>query len=129
MSVNSAARRCATSRAPSSTTNAPMTARLTYSSSSAGATALSPETNGDRIAGIWEEIVTVTGFPAGEITVAPEETRLLTLASNPSAWPAVSPPSAAVYTQVTCISPGPMSASISGSAPGPMKTAPIQYGG
>ena len=39
ISVNSAARRCATSRAPSSTTTAPMTARLTYSSSSTGAAA------------------------------------------------------------------------------------------
>ena len=128
MSVNSAARRCATSRAPSSTTTAPMTVRLTSSSSSAAATAFSPAMNGDRIEGIWEEIVTVTGFPAGVITVAPEETRLLMFASSPLAWPAVTWPSAAVYTQVTRVSPVPMLASISGSAPGPMKTAPIQYG-
>ncbi len=70
----------------------------------------------------------MTGFPARVITVAPEATRLLTFASSPLTWPAVSPPSAAVYTQVTCISSGPMKASSSGSAPGPTKTAPIQYG-
>lgn len=105
-----------------------MTVRPTYSSSSAGATAFSPEMNGDRIAGIWEEIVTVTGFPAGVNTVAPEEARLVTLASSSSAWPAVIPPSAAVYTQVTCISVVPMVASTRGSAPGPMKAAAIQYG-
>ena len=61
ISVNSAARRCATSRAPSSTTTAPMTARLTYSSPSTGATALSAATNGARIAGTCELTVTVTG--------------------------------------------------------------------
>jgi hypothetical protein len=64
MSVNSAARRCATSRAPSSTTTAPMTARLTYSSPSTGAMALSAATNGERIAGICELAVTVTGGTA-----------------------------------------------------------------
>ena len=61
ISVNSTARRCATSRAPSSTTTAPMTARLTYSSPSTGATALSAVTNGARIAGTCELTVTVTG--------------------------------------------------------------------
>ena len=146
MSVNSAARRCATSRAPSSTTTAPMTARLTYSSSSTGAAALSPARNGDRIEGIWEVTDTVngltlpeTGWPTisgavgrptipGTISVAPEETRLPTLAASPPAWPAVSRPSVAAYPQVTSISSVPSLDSISGSAPGPMKTAPIQYG-
>ena len=130
MRVNSAARRCATSRAPSSTTTAPMTVRLTYSSSSAGATAFSAETNGDRIEGTWEEIVTATGLWVTESgTVAPEETRLPTLAANPLAWLAVSWPSAAVYTQVTSISPVPRLDSVSGSAPELMKTAPVQYEG
>ena len=61
MSVNSAVRRCATSRAPSSTTTAPMTVRPTYSSPSTGATARSAVMNGVRIPGIWESIITVTG--------------------------------------------------------------------
>ena len=59
--VNSAARRCATSRAPSSTTTPPITARLTYSSASTGATALSAVMNGLRTAGTWELTVMVTG--------------------------------------------------------------------
>src|ERR1700683_4835009 len=137
MSVNSAARRCATSRAPSSTTTAPMAARLTYSSLSTGAAALSPARNGDRIEGIWEAIDTVNGLTLpeigrptipGTINVAPEETRLATLASSPLAWPAVSRPSGTVYPQVTSISSVPSLVSISGSAPGPMKSAPIRYG-
>ena len=61
--------------------------------------------------------------------MAPEETRLSTLAANPLAWLAASWPSAAVYTQVTCISPVPRLDSVSGSAPELMKTAPVQYEG
>ena len=97
MSVNSAARRCATSRAPSSTTTAPMTARLTYSSSSTGATLFSAAMNGDRIEGIWVAIDTKTELRIpGVINVVPEETRLVMLASTAPTWPAVSPLSAAV---------------------------------
>ncbi len=126
MSVNSAARRCATSRAPSSTTTAPRTARLTYSSSSTGAAALSPAMNGTRTEGIWEVIATVIGIPE-VMNVTPEEAMLSRLASRLLAWSAVSPPSAAAYTQVTCISLGSSVDSISGSARAPMKSAPLQY--
>ena len=126
MSVNSAARRCATSRAPSSTTTAPRTARLTYSSSSTGAAALSPARNGARTEGIWEVTATVIGTPEVR-NVVPEEAMLSRLESRLLAASAVSPPSAAAYTQVTCISLGPSADSISGSAPAPMKTAPLQY--
>ena len=78
-----------------------------------------------RIDGIWEMIVTVTSpwFPG---RVNPLEARLLTFASSPLAWPVVSAPSAAVYSQVISISPVSSALSISGSAPGPMKTEPIQ---
>jgi hypothetical protein len=85
--------------------------------------------NDDRIKGTWETIVTVNGPAAPGVTnVAPEETRLATFASTPPAWPAVSRPSAAGYPQVTSISSVPSVDSSIGSAPGPMKTAAIQYG-
>jgi hypothetical protein len=91
MSVNSAARRCATSRAPSSTTTAPIAVRLTYSSSSTGSAAFSAARYGDRTAGIWEESATMTGATPGAVAIAaPEVSRPLTLASTPLAWPAVS---------------------------------------
>jgi hypothetical protein len=70
----------------------------------------------------------VIGITNPEVmNVVPEEAMLSRLASTLLAWSAVSPPSAAAYTQVTCISVGSSVDSISGSAPAPMKTAPVQY--
>ena len=61
------------------------------------------------------------------ITVAPEETRPPRLAASPLAWPAVSWPSATGYHQVAFME-GLRLDSISASAPGPTKIAPVQYG-
>ena len=84
--------------------------------------------NGERTEGIWEVTAAVIGVTDPEVmNVIPEEAMLSRLASRLLAWSAVSPPSAAAYTQVTCISVGSSVDSISGSAPAPMKTAPLQY--
>ena len=125
--MNSAVRRRATSWAPSSTTTAPITARLTYSSSSTGATALSAAMNEDRIAGIWEVIVMVTGF-CGVLTASPEKARPLRPTLSPSAWLAVSRPSAAGYHQAAFMN-GLRLVSIGVSAPEPMNITPVQYDG
>ena len=148
ISVNSAVRRCATSRAPSSTTTAPRTARLTYSSPSTGATALSAVTNGARIAGTCELTVTVTGgivvvqFVVGHVSspeprlvvpplaiTSPEESRPLIPACTALAWSAVSRPRSAGTTQVSSMRLSLRPDTASGSPPAPMSSAPAQCAG
>src|ERR1700722_8159259 len=82
--------------------------------------------NGARTEGIWDVTDAVIGTPEAT-NVAPEAAMLSRLASRLLTCSTLSPPSAAAYTQVTSISLGPSADSISGSAPAPMKTAPLKY--
>src|ERR1700690_2758150 len=81
--------------------------------------------NGDRIEGMLEVIVAVTGSPR---TPAPEETRLCRPASSRPAWPTGSRPGATGYHQVAPIT-GSSVGWTTGSALAPMKSAPVQYAG